>query len=258
MATRITSRLAFQFLTRTLPTALLLTVVSMTRADDKPVTLKHAFKTGVTVHFASKMVAQVGETEATITRSASQTVKEVKPTGEAVLENTDEGGTASYGGQDRDIPGGTVTTLTLDKDGHIADFKTDGGGMAVASVETQTLIAYAYHILLPTKAVAPGDSWETTLDNPAAKGKKLTLKTTFVGLDKVEGADVWKLKQTVDADIDNAEGKAKFESTTWLDPTNGMEVKSTSSAKNLPTNFGVMSWTVTTTRKADTKKATTL
>ena len=41
--------------------------------------------------------------------------------------------------------------------------------------------------ILPEKEVKSGDSWQTEFDNPAAKGKKVTVKTSYLGTEKVDG-----------------------------------------------------------------------
>jgi len=46
--------------------------------------------------------------------------------------------------------------------------------------ELMQLMALFSWTIFPDKAVKPGDSWEAEFDNPAVKGKKLTVKTTFV------------------------------------------------------------------------------
>src|SRR5207248_1555 len=78
--------------------------------------------------------------------------------------------------------------------GKLVDFKMEEGG--ILAPEIARLLATLRTPILPEKEVKAGDTWQTEFDNPAVKGKKFTVKTTFVGTDKVEGMDVWKIQQS--------------------------------------------------------------
>jgi hypothetical protein len=96
--------------------------------------------------------------------------------------------------------------------------------------------------LLPDKAVKSGDTWENQIDNPAVKGKKITIKGTFLGIEKKDGADTWKVKQTVEAETAADGTKLTVEETVFLDPTDGHELKTTEEAKGIPTVYGTLNW----------------
>src|SRR5204862_7601920 len=107
------------------------------------------------------------------------------------------------------------------------------------------------------KEVKPGDSWDTEPDNQAAKSKKVKLKTTFVGTEKVDGKELLKLKQAGEPEVDDAGAKMSYETVYWLDPASGGIVKAESTVKDLPTlSVGVISMTVKMTAiKGEDKKA---
>ena len=90
--------------------------------------------------------------------------------------------------------------------------------------------------------VKPGDSWTTEVDNPQVKGKKVTIKTTFVGDDKADGAPALKFKQTLEADTDAADAKLKAETTALLDPTTGQLIEEEQTAKGIPGAMGPVDW----------------
>lgn len=207
--------------------------------DDKPVTLASPAKAGDSVRYRSTIDVDLNGNEIKVIQNRKHTVKEVKDSGEITLIVAEEGGKLSLGGNEQEIPGGEPTTVTLTKTRKILTHKPDGENPYL-SASTRHLLAIVDTPILPDKAVKPGDSWTTELDNPAVKGKKVTVKTTYVGNDKVDGTAVWKIKQTVEADTEA--GKMSTETTSLLDASNGQLISAEQTMKGVPGTMGPMDW----------------
>src|SRR5262249_19773016 len=141
------------------------------------------------------------------------------------------------GGNDMDIPAGEPTTITVTKTGKVLTHKPEGENPYL-SPSTRHLLLIVDRPIFSDKAVKPGDSWTTEIDNPAVKGKKVTVKTTYVGGDKVDGAAAWKLKQTVDADTEG--GKMSADTTQIIDASNGQVISADQTIKGVPGMMGAM------------------
>lgn len=224
-------------------------------AEDKPVTLSRTHKVGDVIKHKAVITAMVMGNDVTLTETQKTVVKQIKENGNVVFVNTVENAKLTVGGMDMDLPEAGAETVTLDKSGKLMDFAREEIGMPVFTLEIDKLMAILREPAFPGKEVKAGDSWETEQDNPAAKGKKVTLKTTFAGIDKVDGVDTWKIKQTGEAAVDADGNKTSYEATFWLDPANGRLVKGEASAKDIPSNYGPLTMTVKITLDKEEKKA---
>jgi hypothetical protein len=237
-----------------LPLALLALLAAMpVRADDKPVTLSRTYKKGDVVRIRIETAIDGDGSGVSLKLTSKATVKDVKDNGQVVIESQDEAGKLTLNGSDMDIPAGPVTTLTYDKAGKLIDFKSEEGG--VITPETLRQLEIMRTPILPDKQVKAGDSWQSEFDNPAVKGKKFTVKTTFVGAEKTDGADLWKVRQEGSPEIDAAGAKMGFDATYWLDPASGQIVKADVKIKDQPTTmYGPHSMSTKVTRiKEDAK-----
>ena len=216
-------------------------------ADEKPVTLSRTFKKDAVVRMNIETAIDADGTPVQVKLSTKSTVKAVKDNGQIVIETQDEAGKITLNGSDMDIPGGGITTLTIDKAGKLVDFKAAVGG--ILTPEILRLLETMRMPILSDKEVKTGDSWKSEFDNAAVKGKKFTVTTTFGGVDKVEGADMWKLKQEGAPDTDASGAKMGFDATYWLDTTSGQIVKADIKIKGQPTiMYGTHSMTTKATR----------
>ena len=224
------------------------------RADDKPVTLTRTYKKGDVTRLKAESAVTTANGDVQAVMTSKFTVKDVKDNGQVVVEQAGEGGKVTIGGNDMDIPASPPVTVTRDKSGKLVEFKMDESTPGLSTPEISRLMATIGPPILQDKEVKPGDTWQTEMDNPAAKGKKVIIKTTFVGIDKVDGTDHWKVKQTAEPDTDANGGKMNYEATYWLDPANGQEVKSEANVKDLPSQYGLLTMKIKTTRlKEDAK-----
>jgi hypothetical protein len=234
---------------------LALSALQMAYADDAEVKLARTYKEKDPVSYKQVSKVNANGTDVVRTTVVKDTVKEIKPTGEVVLTSETLSDQIDIGGSLMDLPANTLT-ITYDKAGKLTDFTglKDGGAIDPNIIR---LIAVAHNILLPEKAVKKDDKWETEVDDPAVKGKKMTLKETFLGTEKRDGKDLWKIKQTVEAPADDSGTKFTSELTALLDPANGRLIHSEGSVQGVPTSmYGVLGWTEESNlqKPDDTKK----
>jgi hypothetical protein len=224
--------------------ALLATVAAGAGADEKTVSLARTYKEGDKASHTVTVTVNANGMEVIVTRTAKSVVKEIKKNGDIVIVQTDDGATLNIGGMEQKQPAGPPVTEIRDKNGKLTELKVDEAAGGFMTPEIQQLVARASDIHLSDKPVKAGDTWQNEFDNPAVKGKKVVAKGTYVGIDKVDGQELWKVKQTVEADTDADGKKLAIEVTTWLDTAKGQTVKMEGSAKDVPTMFGTLSWTM--------------
>jgi hypothetical protein len=114
-----------------------------------------------------------------------------------------------------------------------------------------------YSVILPTEAVKEKGTWKVELDNPIYAKMKIKGENTYLGLDKVDGVDLWKIKQTATVPTDGEGGAVVFDGTFWLNPANGQMVKMEGTAKDVPTQFGKLSLAISVSQVKDDKPAPT-
>jgi hypothetical protein len=214
------------------------------RADDeKAVSLLVKPKVGHVVRTRSIVKTSVMGMDLTVTETQKGTIKEVKENGDVVEETVDEGSVVNIGGTDQDQPATPPYISTHDKFGKIKVFrKVEANGFM--SEDITKLMETVGAFILTDKAVKTNDTWETELDNPAVAGKKVTLKHTFLGVEKIDGKSYWKIKQTAEAAVDTDGAKMSFEATEWLDPMSGDAVKMNAVVKDVPTQVGPLTLNV--------------
>jgi hypothetical protein len=202
-----------------------------------------------------KIETTIEDLGAKLRLTSKSTVTDIKDTGNVIVETQDEAGKLTLNGSDMDIPAGPATTLTYEKSGKLVDFKVQDGGVVTPEVARQLEILRMP--ILAAKEVNANDSWQTEFNNPAVAGKKFTVKSTYLGLDKVDGTDLWKVKQEGAPETDDKGAKMTVEATFWLDPATGMTVKAEVKIKDQPTTmYGTHSFTSVVTRiKPEGKKA---
>jgi hypothetical protein len=159
-----------------------------------------------------------------------------------VITLTDQGGKYTADGNENDIPADPPVTVTLDKLNKILSFKPQTEGSGFFPTSSLHLLFAVDTIVLPDKAVKPGDTWTTEIDNPAVKGKKVAIRTTFVGVEQTGGVPTWKLKQTLEAATDESGGKMTAETTALLDPVSGQVIQLDQTVKGVPAQMGPVDW----------------
>lgn len=212
-------------------------------ADEAAVMLSRKLKAGETIKHKFLVTANVNGADVVVRREASTKIVEIKPDGKVVVETQDLAGKVEFGGMEMEVPAVAAVTTVRDKQGKILEFKMAGSEGTIMSSEVMHIMAAISEIAFPENAVKPAESWTTEYDNPAAKGKKFTLKGTFVGMEKVDGVDCWKVKQA-GADIEAEGNKVGIEMTCFFDASNGRMVKTEANIKDIPTQFGALTFTV--------------
>lgn len=231
--------------------ALFLAAGMVVRADDKPVKLARTAKVGDVVRTKVTVNANAGGQDIVVVQTFKTKVKEINKKDEVVWEQTTE--SVVVNDMEQAGASGQTQTETRDKLNKLVDYTPPKAGQDIFSPEVQKLMAGSSEILFTDKEVKPGDSWTTEMDNPVVKDKKVKIKTTFVGMDKVDGKDYWKVKQSAEADTDDKGAKTTYEMTSWLDPADGSTLKMEGQVKDLPVpQIGSLSWTMKLERlKAD-------
>jgi hypothetical protein len=202
-------------------------------------------KKGEMVKYQYEVKGEVATAPFTVTGRTRHEVTEVKDSGEFTTTETNEETKIVVMGMEQPQPPSVATMITRTAGNRLRDLKSQEEG-GIVSREVQRLLSGLSEPLLPEKTVAQVENWETELENPVTAGKTFKVKTTYVGTEKLGEADTWKINQS--AAVDLPEGKLTHEVTFWLDPTNGQIVKQESTVKNVPSQFGPMSWTETQQR----------
>ncbi len=211
-------------------------------AQDKPVELAYNYKKGDTHRTKVTINTTVMGMDIVVNATTKTEIKDIKPNGDIVVVMTSEGGKVNIGGQEQEQPAQPPVPMTRSKLGKLVEYKVEEPPMAILAPEIQKLSAILNDQLLPEKPVKKGDTWTTEVENPAIKEKKVTVKGTYLGNETVDGVELWKLKQNAEAITDKDGNKLVVEMTSWINPANGQRVKAEGTLKDLPTQFGPMSW----------------
>ena len=239
--------------------ALALVSTQAVRADDKAVNLIVKPKVGAVTKYKSTIKATVMGMEINIETSEKMTIKEVKDNGDITVLTESLGGKMSVNGMEQDQPPTPPTTITRDKLGKLVDYKSEDQPGSPFSPEVQKLMVSISDTMLTDKDVKEGDTWDTEVDNPASKENKAKIKTTFLGIEKVDGVDCWKVKQSAEAIAGMNAEKMSYDATTWTNPKTGQPQKVEAKIKDVPTQFGPITFDMTMAvvkndKPADAKK----
>jgi hypothetical protein len=207
-------------------------------------TLARTFKQGDAVHHRYEMKGSVAEAEFSVTGVSRGEVTEVKANGDVVITETQKDVKLTVMGADQPQPEAPPVKITRDRQGRLVEL---GEAPSVLTPATTRIIATLAEPLLPAQAPSDGGTWTVEFDNPARQGKKIAVKGTFTGTEKVGDVEAWKVRQTAEAETEDAQPLTS-DTTFWLDPANGEIVKAEAAVKNAPSQFGLMSWTETRTR----------
>lgn len=208
------------------------------RADEMPVSLLVKPKAGRVTFSKTIIKTNVANMDVIVTAAQKETVKEVKDNGDVVIETADQGTTLNVGGQDMDQPAVPAFAITRDKLGKLKESKEPEG--TFMAPEVSKLMALLSSSLLTEKTVKTNDTWETELENPAVKAKKIKVKDTYLGLEKVDGKDAWKIKQAAEAVVADDGSKMSYEFTEWINPETGESLKREGTVKDVPTQYGAL------------------
>jgi hypothetical protein len=197
-------------------------------------------KKGETVKYQYEVKGEVATAPFSVTGRSKHEVTEVKDSGEFTTTEVSEETKLVVMDMEQPSPPSVPVVVTRTSGNRLQELKSDAQA-GIVSPEVQRLLAILSQPLLSEKAVAQAESWETEIDNPIAAGQKFKVKTTYAGTEKLGEVDAWKVMQS--ASVTVPDGPLTHETTYWLDPANGQIVKQESTVKNIPSQFGAMSWT---------------
>lgn len=234
---------------RTFPSALYgslgllaLSLALPVRAAD-PITLVHTYKEKNAFRYKTTIKIPFQGNEIVSVQTRKDTVKSVKDDGAVMLSILMESVTVDMGNGPMDQPTGAhPVTLILDKSGKLTDFTMDPTDESPFTPAIVKLVFLIDHVALPDKPVKADDVWQTELDDPAVKGKKVTIKSTFKGIEKKDGVALWKVVQTLEAVAADDGSKLTSEATIYLDPADGHEVYEEDTVKGVPSRYGPLEW----------------
>lgn len=225
-------------------------------AADQAVTLAYKFEKGTTV--TMKTVAHVmtpdGQSQVTFITTAQRAITDIKPDGSVVVTVTPGSATLDLGSGPQPTPPPPPFSVTFDKQGRLVlvGQKNEDDTTPVAP-QAAALLEASVHVVLPDHPVKPGDTWQSTFDDPLVKGKQATLKDTYDGMVVYKGQNCWKVEQTMEAVTDDMGTMMTVKTTVYMNPKDGSTVYAKSGVKNLPTlNYGPISWDSETTLVTDT------
>lgn len=214
--------------------ALALIAAQSANAEGAKTVLVRKYKPGATTYKAT-VKTNVQGMDIVIEQSQKNTIKTVKDNGTIVILSEDLGGVMKFNGTETEQKGGAPTTETRDKLGKLIDYQHEADPMAFFTPEVQRLMASTADLILTDKEVAEGDTWESQLDNPVSRANKVKVKTTYQGIDKVDGVDLWKFKQSTEAVVNTDGSKTTTDVTVWINPKDGLLEKVDAKIKDVPT-----------------------
>ncbi len=231
------NRIAFL---RSLTAAAVVLAAGAAFAEDAPIKLSRTYKPKAEIRYHADIKASVSGTDVEVAQESREIIQEVKPNGDAVIVHADEGSKMTLNGAVQEQAAGPPVVETRDHVGKLVGYKAPERAQAVFTPEVERLMAVLSSTILTDKSVKAGDTWATELDNPILKGKKATVKGTFVGIETVEGMAYWKVKQHAEAATDTQTGKVVYDYTAWLDPADGHLTRMQGTVTGIPTTFGNM------------------
>lgn len=213
------------------------------KTGDKPVAVAYSIKTGDANRYRMTMTITASGTNVVVEQNRKDTVTEIKPNGDTVTRIADLGGKVTVNGTEQEMEPAPGITMTMNKYGRVLSYKLDEDTQQYFTPQTMFLVVASGHPILSDKPVKPGESWTTQMDDPLVKGKTITIKSTFVGIERVDGADAWRVKQTMDAPTQDSGADMTTSVDALLDPSTGRLIKADEMYKSVPTTNGAVDWT---------------
>ena len=213
-------------------------------ADEKKITVTRDPKAGKVIVFKSTSKGEVAGAEFQVERGMKVTIKAVKETGAVTLDRLMLDGTLTLNGSAQDVKAQPLVTETRDKTGKLTAFKHIDTPSDIFAPEISQIIAILDEPIIGAAGIAEGDAWETTVDNPAAKDK-ITIKTSYLGIEKVGDVEMWKFKQSASPVVNRDGTKMTADTLFWLNPKTGVTEKSVATLKDVPSMYGPMTMETT-------------
>lgn len=217
-------------------------------AAEATINLTYLYEVKSVARYKVSMDYTILGTKVSSNRAFKQTVQEIKPDGDVLLEVRDMGGHVIIGGVDRDIPVGPLVTKTLNRLGMLVTYQQGDDETFFLSPQTAKLMATLNSLLFPERPVKSGETWQNQIPNPFVAGNQITIATTFVGMEKLGDIGRAKLRQVATVTSVQAgeeptdQEPLKFDATAWVDSASGQLIKMEASIENVDTEFGMLNW----------------
>lgn len=135
---------------------------------------------------------------------------DVKPDGSAVMVVQTSGMKMSMNGQAMAVPDPPIVTMDINKYGmakinNMSQTNTPGLQMVMKMMNFQNMPTMA--ALLPKNPVSVGDSWTNVIPSPLDKTVNLTIKSTLLGVDNINGQETLKISQSFTMPMNMMMGK---------------------------------------------------
>lgn len=200
-----------------------------------PVQIARTLKPGAVSRYRAVITTEIQNMPVRITAVRRVQVETVKPDGTAREKTIGESGQMLLGGQKQPWPADPPIEYTLDPRNEVSDIKiTPGDQPSVLPEGLQKLMVIATQVILPPAPVAPGGTWHTQIDDPAAPGKKIDVQGTYVGEETRQGVPCWKIQQSLTPVISPDGGTMKYAITAWLETSDGADVQEDGETIGMP------------------------
>ncbi len=211
-----------------------------TKPEVAPITLAVPFAVGTVYRYRSTL--EISSPRITIQAEMirRETTTTVKANGEILAELVEEGGKAVINGMENPLPAGKAIQLLMDRFSRLLLYHPTDEDNSFLTPPIRHILALADRIAFPRLPVKPGDTWTTEVRNPTGKSRKVTIQSTYLGTEMLNGATAWKVRQTLEAATED--GTLEAEMTAFLDPATGQLLQADQSIKNVPSAAGVVTW----------------
>ena len=222
------------------PVALATEPAAATKTETMPITLAIPFASGRVYRYKSTVAITGGSIQVQAELTRRETTTEVKANGEIRAELVEEGGKAIINGMENPLPAGKPVRLLLDRYSRLLLFTPTEEGGDFISPPIRHIMALADRIAFPRLPVKPGDTWETEVRNPTGRSRRILIKTTYLGTERVGASELWKMRQTFE--VPTEDGSLGAETIGFVDPATGDIVQADQTLTKVPTAAGVVTW----------------
>lgn len=208
------------------------------------VTLAYRFAAGSEVRYLVKAQSRVQGIAVTSERFVTQTVEAVGAGGTVTVRVRDAGSRLAVGEIAREFSVGGAISKKIEPNGCVIAYEPmPKPADALVASDTAALIDVGTSVVVPDHPVNAGETWQTVCP-PLASGKQApSLRTEFLGMEKLGDAVLAKVRQHATIPATGSAAALNLETTVWLD-SRGLAVRIEQSADGIPTAFGTMPWQV--------------
>jgi hypothetical protein len=191
------------------------------------IVLKMGYKKGDIFKTRTKGNLEIMGQPVDVTLVNQEKVVEVAEDGTVTLESSMVEGKAIFGGQEMDLPAGTVTTMVLAANGSVKDIR--GDEISADIYRLSNLSSFN----IPTEAVKVGSKWKNELKADTGKGfGAVSSSYEIVGEEKIGKYDCFKVMYK-SAETEGG-SPASMEGTIYVNKADATLIKGESKWANVP------------------------